>query len=86
MSPNEKCADADVARAERNRRNAQHSTGPRTPEGRACSAQNATKHGLYAKSLVIRGEDPDALHALRETRTGSTRRPRARNTRVAPGL
>src|SRR5689334_20712936 len=30
----------------RNRRNAQRSTGPRTPEGRKRSAQNATTHAL----------------------------------------
>ena len=33
-------------RIEANRRNAQQSTGPRTPQGKAKSAQNSTIHGL----------------------------------------
>jgi len=32
-----------------NRRNAQKSTGPRTPEGKAIISQNAIKHGLLAR-------------------------------------
>jgi hypothetical protein len=40
-----------------NRINAQHSTGPRTPEGKAVSSQNALKHGLSAKHLVIKEEE-----------------------------
>ncbi len=39
-----------------NRRNAQESTGPRTPQGRAASRLNALKHGLTARHLVIRTE------------------------------
>lgn len=48
-----------------NRANSQHSTGPRTAEGKAVSSQNAFKHGLYSKQLVLPGEDPAELDALR---------------------
>ena len=37
---------------ERNRNNAQHSTGPRTEEGKAASSQNARKHGLSGKLIL----------------------------------
>ena len=37
---------------ERNRSNAQHSTGPRTEEGKAASSQNARKHGLSGKLML----------------------------------
>jgi hypothetical protein len=51
-----------------NRANAQHSTGPRSAEGKAASSQNALKSGVPsgpdAKSQIIRGEDPAALDAL----------------------
>jgi hypothetical protein len=40
-----------------NRRNAQHSTGPRTPEGKAVSRMNALKSGLDAESQFVIGED-----------------------------
>jgi len=40
-----------------NRENAQHSTGPGTPEGKARSSQNALKHGLSAKSLLLPSDD-----------------------------
>jgi hypothetical protein len=48
-------------RAEINRRNAQKSTGPRTPEGKQRSKFNAVKHGLTAATPVLPGEDPDAF-------------------------
>ena len=38
---------------ESNRRNAQRSTGPKTPEGKKVSRWNALRHGLLAKELVI---------------------------------
>jgi hypothetical protein len=44
-------------RIEANRRNAQRSTGPRTPEGKSRSRFNGLKHGLTAKVPVIPGED-----------------------------
>jgi hypothetical protein len=40
-----------------NRRNAQKSTGPRTPEGKAIIAQNAIKHGLTAGQDIISSEN-----------------------------
>ena len=39
-----------------NRRNAQRSTGPRTPTGKAVASQNSLKHGLLANQHVIEGE------------------------------
>jgi hypothetical protein len=41
------------ARLQANIANAQLSTGPRTPEGKAASAANSRTHGLCAKDLVI---------------------------------
>ena len=39
-----------------NQANAQHSTGPRTPDGKAASSTNATKHGFFAKHAVLLNE------------------------------
>lgn len=36
-----------------NRHNAQKSTGPKTPEGKAVSSRNALKHGIRSAELVI---------------------------------
>ena len=40
-----------------NRRNAQKSTGPRTPEGKARVRFNALKHGMLAKSIILPGKE-----------------------------
>ena len=46
------------------RKNAQHSTGPRTPEGKARSSQNARKHGLFARDTVLPDENPEEFIQL----------------------
>jgi len=49
---------------ERNRQNAQHSTGPRTEAGKAISSQNRLAHGLCSSSLIIRGETQEEFDEL----------------------
>jgi hypothetical protein len=47
-----------------NRQNAQKSTGPRTPEGKAASSQNAFKSGLDADSQFCYGEQRADFYRL----------------------
>jgi len=42
---------------EANRRNAQHSTGPKTAEGKKAASLNAVTYGLRTRSLVLDGEN-----------------------------
>jgi len=44
---------------EANRRNAQQSTGPRTPEGRAAVRNNAVTHALTAQNAVVPDESKE---------------------------
>ncbi len=56
----------EQTRAEINRANAQESTGPRTPEGKAASRANALTHGLTSTKLVLLpNEDPAAFEQFR---------------------
>jgi hypothetical protein len=48
---------ATQSQIDANRRNAQKSTGPTTPEGRAAVRHNALKHGLTADVLIPMDED-----------------------------
>ncbi|MHC4519828.1 MAG: hypothetical protein ACYTAS_14665, partial [Planctomycetota bacterium] len=57
---------ASEAQIQANRTNAQKSTGPRTPEGKAVVSQNAVKHGLLARQAVIAGEDPGQFETYRD--------------------
>src|SRR5579863_149109 len=50
-----------------NRLNAQKSTGPRTPDGRAAVRLNGVTHGLTAETLVLKGESEDDFNALFES-------------------
>src|ERR1700733_5597483 len=55
---------------EANRRNAQKSTGPKTPKGRAISKMNAFQHGILSREAVVRGrcikEDDQEFVALHQ--------------------
>ena len=53
-------------KAEANRRNAQKSTGPKTPGGKAAVRLNALKHGLLSREVLLPGEDEEALRELGE--------------------
>jgi hypothetical protein len=53
------------ARAEASRKNGARSRGPKTPDGKARSAQNALKHGMCAqKCVVLPDEDAAEFAAL----------------------
>ena len=49
-----------------NRRNALKSSGPKTQTGKAVASKNAMRHGLLARDVVIKGEDPEAFDAMQE--------------------
>jgi len=61
---------ASEAQVVANRSNAQKSTGPRTPEGKTAVSQNAVKHGLLAREVVIKGEDPGEFEFYRDQMLG----------------
>jgi hypothetical protein len=55
---------ATLKQFEANRRNAQKSTGPKTPEGKAAVSMNALRHGLRARTVVLPGENREEFTQL----------------------
>src|SRR3954471_13477272 len=55
-------ATVSTSKARANRLNARKSIGPRTVEGKARSARNATSHGLYCAALVLPGESQELFY------------------------
>ena len=55
---------SSAARLAANTANAQHSTGPRTPEGQARSSQNARTHGLTARDLIVAENEREEFDEL----------------------
>ena len=66
-APDTKPGFVSQTRAEINRANARHSTGPRTDTGKLASSRNSLKHGLASGTLIIAGEDPAEFDALLES-------------------
>src|SRR3954469_14605287 len=66
-------ATVSASKARANRLNARKSTGPRTVEGKARSARNATSHGLYCAALGLPGESHELFHDLRQSYIGTTK-------------
>src|SRR5580658_2608646 len=56
----------NVVQMEANRRNAQHSSGPRTEIGKKISSLNALRHGLTSRVVVLPSEDLAAYEKFSE--------------------
>ena len=55
---------ATILQIAANQANAQKSTGPKTPEGKAASSRNRLSHGFASSATVMPGEDPAEFKAL----------------------
>src|SRR5205823_6322304 len=57
---------SSIKQIEANRLNAGKSTGPRTTEGKSVVAANALKHGIFARSPALAGENTSAFSDLKD--------------------
>jgi len=55
---------SSAAQATANLANAQHSTGPRTVQGKSASSKNAMKHGFTAQTVLLPDEDEAAYRKM----------------------
>ena len=55
---------ATAAQFAANQANAQHATGPVSPEGKATSARNRLTHGFRSATVLLPGDDPADYEAL----------------------
>ena len=55
-----------VRQARANRRNSRKSTGPRTSFGKIKASQNAIKHGVFCRHVVLEGESQPAFNKMRQ--------------------
>ena len=66
-NPKPKRDPVSAAKIDANRRNALHSTGPKTDAGKQASSRNAIKHGIYAGTFVIPEEGRSEYAAFCDT-------------------
>jgi hypothetical protein len=55
-----------LSKSESARINGAKSRGPKSPAGKAASSQNAIKHGLFAKVILLRNESAQAFDEMTE--------------------
>ncbi|MDZ4213043.1 MAG: hypothetical protein U1C59_15145, partial [Methylotenera sp.] len=55
-----------VIQIKANQNNAQQSTGPITDAGKQIVANNAIKHGIFSKHLLLNDESPEDYQCKRE--------------------
>jgi len=55
-----------MVRTASNRANAQKSTGPKTARGKATSSQNARKHGILTREVILAGESRSEFASFRK--------------------
>lgn len=62
--PHSEIVMSSQRRIQSSRLNGARSRGPATPEGRAASSRNGTRHGILAKTVVFEGESKDRFEEL----------------------